>query len=78
MLGWADERTRTGALLFHDLLVLARDALRDDDVRAACHETYERILIDEFQDTDPLQIEIAVLLASSRATSPPVRGTTIR
>ena len=56
----------TVTLLFHDLLVLARDALRHDDVRAASHTAYERILIDEFQDTDPLQVEIAVLLASSR------------
>ena len=66
VLDWADHRRRDGELLFHDLLVLARDALRHDDVRAACHAAYERILIDEFQDTDPLQVEIAVLLASSR------------
>ena len=66
VLAWADERQREGALLFHDLLVLARDALRHEDVRVACHAAYERVLIDEFQDTDPLQIEIAVLLASSR------------
>ena len=65
VLAWADERKREGALLFHDLLVLARDALRNADVRVACHAAYERVLIDEFQDTDPLQIEIAVLLASS-------------
>ncbi len=66
VLEWADERMSEGQLLFHDLLVLARDALRHDDVRAASRVAYERILIDEFQDTDPLQIEIAVLLASSR------------
>jgi ATP-dependent helicase/nuclease subunit A len=66
VLDWADHRRRDGELLFHDLLALARDALRHDDVRAACHAAYERILIDEFQDTDPLQVEIAVLLASSR------------
>jgi ATP-dependent helicase/nuclease subunit A len=66
VLEWAATRTRDGELLFHDLLVLARDALRDPEVRASCRVRYERILIDEFQDTDPLQIEIAVLLASSR------------
>ncbi len=66
VLGWADERASEGRLLFHDLLVLARDALRNDEVRIASRARYERILIDEFQDTDPLQIEIAVLLASSR------------
>ncbi|HTN80568.1 MAG TPA: UvrD-helicase domain-containing protein [Acidimicrobiales bacterium] len=63
---WADARREAGQLLFHDLLVLARAALRDPDVRADCRDRYQRILIDEFQDTDPLQIEIAVLLASSR------------
>ena len=66
VLEWAATRTHEGQLLFQDLLVLARDALRDPDVRAACRSRYERTLIDEFQDTDPLQIEIAVLLASSR------------
>ena len=66
VLRWAEERAAEGRLLFHDLLVLARDALRDPDVRAACRDRYQRILIDEFQDTDPLQIEIAVMLASSR------------
>ena len=34
VLDWADERRSQGQLLFHDLLVLARDALRHDDVRA--------------------------------------------
>ena len=66
VLRWAHERAAEGRLLFHDLLVLARDALRIGEVRAASRARYQRILIDEFQDTDPLQIEIAVLLASSR------------
>ena len=66
VLRWADQRAAEGRLLFHDLLVLARDALRNHEVRAASRARYQRILIDEFQDTDPLQIEIAVLLASSR------------
>ena len=39
---------------------------------------YQRILIDEFQDTDPLQIEIAVLLASSRADIADRAGPTTR
>jgi ATP-dependent exoDNAse (exonuclease V) beta subunit len=29
------------------------------------HQRYSRLLLDEFQDTDPIQIELAVLLASS-------------
>jgi len=62
---YADERRRDGRIEFHDLLVLARDVLaRDRRVRAALADRFRVLLIDEFQDTDPLQIEIAVLLSS--------------
>jgi ATP-dependent helicase/nuclease subunit A len=64
----ADARRRAGELEFHDLLVLARSVLRDADhgprVRAALAARYERLLLDEFQDTDPIQVELAVLIAS--------------
>jgi ATP-dependent helicase/nuclease subunit A len=62
-LDYAAERRTQGTLEFHDLLTLARDLLRkDDDVRLAIHRRYRHVLIDEFQDTDPLQIEIASLV----------------
>ncbi len=49
---------------FIDLLVKARDALRDrEPVRRHFRERYRALIIDEFQDTDPLQVEIAELLA---------------
>jgi len=64
----AAERRIDGQLEFHDLLVLARQLLRAPDggpeVRAALHRRYRRLLIDEFQDTDPIQVELAVLIAS--------------
>ncbi len=63
----ADERRADGRLEFHDLLVLARQMLRGPSgppVRAALHRRYRHLLIDEFQDTDPIQIELAVLIAS--------------
>src|SRR5581483_437757 len=61
----AEERRRVGQLEFHDLLVCARDLVRADArVRAILHGRYERLLLDEFQDTDPLQIELAVLIAT--------------
>jgi ATP-dependent exoDNAse (exonuclease V) beta subunit len=61
----ADDRRRTGVLEFHDLLVLARSLLRDHPgARAALHHRYARVLVDEFQDTDPLQVELAVLIAA--------------
>ena len=34
-------------------------------VRAALHERYDRLLLDEFQDTDPIQIELAVRIAAA-------------
>jgi ATP-dependent exoDNAse (exonuclease V) beta subunit len=62
----AQERRREGRLAFHDLLVLARGLLRDpvhgQATRAILHQRYTRLLLDEFQDTDPIQLEIAVLL----------------
>jgi ATP-dependent helicase/nuclease subunit A len=70
----AEERRRSGELEFHDLLVLARDTLRDADngraVRAALHRRYRHLLIDEFQDTDPIQIDLAVLIASPDPATP--------
>ncbi len=59
-------RRERGELAFHDLLVLSRQLLRSHEtVRHRLHQTYQRILLDEFQDTDPIQIELAVLLASA-------------
>ena len=55
----ARERQRSGQLEFHDLLVLARDVLSKHAVAATTHERYQRVLLDEFQDTDPLQLELA-------------------
>ncbi|WP_306392533.1 UvrD-helicase domain-containing protein [Telluria beijingensis] len=51
---------REAALLdFDDLIHAARDLLRDhDEVRAALGQRYRHVLVDEFQDTDPLQSEI--------------------
>ena len=60
-------RAGAGRLEFHDLLVLARQLLRDDaDVRTALHERFPVLLLDEFQDTDPIQIELAVRIAGGR------------
>jgi ATP-dependent exoDNAse (exonuclease V) beta subunit len=64
----AEERRRAGELEFHDLLVLARAVLRHPvhgaEVRAAAARRYQRLLLDEFQDTDPIQVELAVLIGS--------------
>ena len=66
-IGSAEERRVDGRLDFHDLLVLARRLLRGPDgpaVRRRLGDRYRRLLLDEFQDTDPIQIDLAVLIAS--------------
>ena len=61
----AEARRREGRLEVHDLLVLARQVLRTHrSVRAKYHQAFAHLLIDEFQDTDPLQVEIAVRIAA--------------
>ena len=58
-------KIEAGRLDFVDLLLKARDLIRDhDDVRRDAQRRYARIFVDEFQDTDPLQAEILLLLAS--------------
>ena len=54
------DHKRSAALLdFDDLIFAARDLLRDHiPVRRALAERYRHVLVDEFQDTDPLQTEI--------------------
>jgi ATP-dependent exoDNAse (exonuclease V) beta subunit len=68
----AELRRGEGRLEFHDLLVLARDLLRRDAaVRSALQERYQRLLLDEFQDTDPIQIELAVRIAGGAEADAP-------
>ena len=48
-----------GALDFDDLLVKTRDLLRDaPSVRAKLADDFAAVLVDEFQDTDPVQFDI--------------------
>ena len=56
---YAEHKRASAQLDFDDLIFAARDMLRDhEDVRQALGRRYERVLVDEFQDTDPLQSEI--------------------
>ena len=62
---FAELRRRTGRLTYADLLSLTAKLLRERPrARRDLGLRYRRLLIDEFQDTDPLQAEIAFLLAS--------------
>ena len=58
-------KTRIGALDFLDLLIRARDLVRDNrDVRLEFQRRFRFVLVDEFQDTDPLQAELLLLLTA--------------
>jgi len=58
-------KARGGALDFLDLLLIARNLVRDNrQVREGFQRRFSRIFVDEFQDTDPLQAEILLLLAA--------------
>jgi ATP-dependent helicase/nuclease subunit A len=76
---FAAHRRRIGKLDFQDLLVLAAELLRTNPaVRRELGGRYRRLLVDEFQDTDPLQAEIMLLLASEpedgAASADPAEG----
>lgn len=65
----AARRRREGVLTYDDLLLEARDLLvRSAEARRDLRSRYRFTLIDEFQDTDPLQAQIALLLASEPDT----------
>jgi len=59
------DRELAGELEFHDLLVLARRLVANNrEVRKQLHQRYTRVLLDEFQDTDPIQLELAVRITA--------------
>lgn len=62
---FARERHLKGTLGFDDLLLLTARLLREHPaVRDELGQRYRYLLVDEFQDTDPLQAEVCLLLAS--------------
>jgi ATP-dependent exoDNAse (exonuclease V) beta subunit len=64
---------------FDDLLYFARDLLRTNPaVRAALADRYQYVLVDEFQDTDPLQCEILFLLCSEDGADRPWQEQRVR
>jgi ATP-dependent helicase/nuclease subunit A len=58
-------KERAGYLDFLDLLLRARNLIRDNrEIRVELQRRIKHIFVDEFQDTDPLQAEILMLLAA--------------
>ncbi len=66
----AAERRRINALNYGDLLILTARVLRENEaVRRALQCKYQFLLVDEFQDTDPIQAEILFWLAEDSAST---------
>ena len=62
----AAARRRAVTLNYNDLLQYAATLLRDNlEVRAALQDKYRWLFVDEFQDTDPIQAEVILLLAGA-------------
>jgi DNA helicase-2/ATP-dependent DNA helicase PcrA len=54
----------SNALDFHGILIAARDLLRDNlDIQEHYRKKFHHVLIDEYQDTNPIQDEIIRLIA---------------
>lgn len=61
-------KLRAGVLDYLDLLILTRDLLvQSRSVREHFQRRFTHLFIDEFQDTDPLQAEILILLSADSA-----------
>lgn len=66
----AAERRRVNSLNYGDLLNLTARVLRENDlVRQALQQKFRYLLVDEFQDTDPVQAEIVFWLAADSGAS---------
>jgi ATP-dependent exoDNAse (exonuclease V) beta subunit len=62
-------KSKTGSLDFLDLLIKMRNLVRDDEgVRKELQSRFTHFFVDEFQDTDPLQAEILLLLSADDHT----------
>ena len=72
--GYAEERRNTGRAEFHDMLTWAVALLKDDNARRHFQERYTHVLVDEFQDTDPLQVELVRALTDRDGVGSPSPG----
>ncbi len=62
---YEERKQRSGKLDFVDLLIKVRDLVREQKkVREYLQNRVTHLFVDEFQDTDPLQAEILLLLAA--------------
>jgi ATP-dependent helicase/nuclease subunit A len=62
---WEGRKREEGLLDFDDLLHGARDLLvNQPSVRREFHSRFKALLVDEFQDTDAVQLDLVLLLSS--------------
>jgi len=62
---YESQKSAAGRLDFTDLLIKTRDLVRDQPpVREALQKRFTHLFVDEFQDTDPLQAELLLLLSA--------------
>jgi ATP-dependent helicase/nuclease subunit A len=67
---YRERKRQHGVVDFQDLLLMARDLLRDHaDVRERLRQRYRFLLIDELQDTDPVQMELVEHLCGDGKTA---------
>ena len=72
-------RDRNSQMNFHDLLLRAAGLLRDNtEVREYFKKRYTHILVDEFQDTDPVQAEVILYLTSEEKERKAWNGLTVK
>jgi ATP-dependent helicase/nuclease subunit A len=74
--GYEAAKERIGCLDFNDLLIRTRNLVRDNaSVRQEMQMRFTHYFVDEFQDTDPLQVEILMLLAADDPATTDWRST---
>jgi ATP-dependent helicase/nuclease subunit A len=65
VLAYADQRRKEGNANFEDLLIRSRDLVRDNPlVREHFRRRSTHVLVDEFQDTDPIQAELIAWISA--------------
>jgi DNA helicase II / ATP-dependent DNA helicase PcrA len=63
---YVEQMRAYGAIDFDDLILRTEDVLRLPEVRARWGERYEELLVDEYQDTSPDQLELVRVLAGAK------------
>ena len=71
------ERIHNGQIIYGDLSLLTLQLLNDSEeskrIQEELGQKYSHILIDEFQDTDAIQLDIAMLISENSAKQKPTK-----